>query len=148
MIHNSIGEDAKIFSPDETPSPSELYDRLNTNPEHLDEESIYTRVYLEFSRLVQQYPDLLSHVSQLPPRIKTAKISTNNKLITFIHKYNLYIIHTDYSTNTSQVKPFEFIWDKIKCEPSTSSVPLSSSFWQFYQQAIQFEPHYVLKLSE
>lgn len=30
MIHNVLGEDSKIFSPDKEPQPSELYERLTT----------------------------------------------------------------------------------------------------------------------
>ncbi len=33
LIHNTLGEDCKIFEIDETPAPAELYKRINTNPE-------------------------------------------------------------------------------------------------------------------
>jgi len=33
MIHKVLGEDSKIFSPDEEPQPSELYKRLTTYTE-------------------------------------------------------------------------------------------------------------------
>jgi len=44
LIHNTLGEDAKIFAPDETPSPAELFKRINRNPEELEEEILLTTV--------------------------------------------------------------------------------------------------------
>ncbi|MGQ9644664.1 MAG: C-terminal helicase domain-containing protein, partial [Ignavibacterium sp.] len=44
MIHNTLGEDAKIFDIDEEPSPSKLYQKLTQNPDENDEESFYTRI--------------------------------------------------------------------------------------------------------
>ena len=132
MIHNAIGEDARIFSPDETPQASELYNRLMTNPENMDSESIYTRVYLELEMLKKDYPAIIKAINVYPKRIKVAKKSSNNELITLIKKHNLYFVYVDYSHQKPQVLPFEEIWDKIKCNPQTNSLELSNEFWKVY----------------
>lgn len=44
MIHNTLGEDSKIFDIDEEPSPAGLYQKLTQNPETGDEESFYTKI--------------------------------------------------------------------------------------------------------
>lgn len=142
MIHNSIGEDAKIFSPDEEPTPSELYTRLNTNPENLDEESSYTKAYLEFSEYKKNYPEIISAIEKLPPRIKLAKLSEKNELVTLIKKKHLYFIYCDYDANTTNVADFETIWNKIKCSPETKNISLSDVFWKMYSSSLQFSPDY------
>ncbi|MDW7973050.1 MAG: hypothetical protein RMI01_07600 [Thermodesulfovibrio sp.] len=43
MIHNVLGEDSKIFAPDEEPQASELYRRLTTYVED-EEESFFTKI--------------------------------------------------------------------------------------------------------
>jgi len=44
LIHNILGEDAKMFDVDEEPSAAELYKRINRNPEETEEESLLTSV--------------------------------------------------------------------------------------------------------
>ncbi|MCX7728969.1 MAG: helicase-related protein [Bacteroidia bacterium] len=142
MIHNSIGEDAKIFSPDETPTPSELFNRINKNPEDMDEESTYTKVYLEFENYKKQYPNVVKNLYNFPPRIKTAKLSNTNELITLIKKYRIYFVHTEYNTPKISIKSFEEIWDKIKTEPQTPSLSLSAEFWKHYETSLAYTPQF------
>ncbi len=54
LIHNSIGEDAKIFSPDEEPTPSQLYQRLTKNPDETEEESFFTKAIKEFQQIKEK----------------------------------------------------------------------------------------------
>ncbi len=70
MIHQCLGEDAKIFSEDEEPTASELYKRLNTNPEEFDEqESLLTK----FINILNEHKDVQKRVGDLPVISKLLK---------------------------------------------------------------------------
>ena len=86
LIHNTLGEDAKIFAPDETPSPAELFKRINRNPEEDEEESLLTTIRREFFDIQAQHPDLISGLADFPARVKTAKIAEQNELLVFRRK--------------------------------------------------------------
>ncbi|MGB4425907.1 MAG: helicase-related protein, partial [Limnochordia bacterium] len=73
LIHNTLGEDAKIFAPEEIPSPAELFRRINRNPEEEEEESLLTTVRKEFHSIKEKYPELVSGLADFPARVKTAK---------------------------------------------------------------------------
>ncbi len=141
MIHNSIGEDAKIFSPDEEPTPSGLFTRLNTNPENLEEESTYTRVFIEFNKYREKYPDIIKNLSRLPLRIKVARQHRNNELITVIRRSNLYFLWHPYGAGSEPLEvPFEKIWPMIRCQPHEEALPLSDLFWHYYERCLSFKP--------
>jgi superfamily II DNA/RNA helicase len=50
LIHNTLGEDAKIFDIDEEPTPAGLYEKVQQNPDTIEEESFYTKALKEFER--------------------------------------------------------------------------------------------------
>lgn len=141
MIHHSIGEDSKIFSPDEEPSASGLYTRLNTNPENLEEESTYTRVFIEFNKYRTQYPHIVHSLNAMPLRIKAAKSYEKNELITVIQRNNLYFLWYPYGADsTVHEVPFEKIWPHIRCNPDEKALPLSDVFWHYYERCLSFRP--------
>jgi len=51
LIHNTLGEDAKIFDIDEEPTPSGLFNRIQQNPDAQGEESFYTKALKEFLKI-------------------------------------------------------------------------------------------------
>ncbi|MCX8034657.1 MAG: helicase C-terminal domain-containing protein, partial [Thermodesulfovibrio sp.] len=57
MIHNTLGEDAKIFAPDEEPTPSGLYLKIQQNPEELEGESFITKIIKEYEEIKTKYPE-------------------------------------------------------------------------------------------
>ena len=77
LIHNTLGEDAKIFDIDEEPTPAKLYQRIQQNPEKLEKPSLYTKVLQEFMKIKEKYPDLIHSLDKFPPRIKVAKRTAN-----------------------------------------------------------------------
>lgn len=152
FIHNAIGEDAKIFSADEEPRESELFTRLNKNPENLEEESTYTKVFVEFEKYKQQYPDIIKRIQQLPPRIKISKLSDANEIITTIKKKNIYFVYFNSDDADKMPEPrvlnFEDIWEKIKAEPNTKNLAFSSAFWALYQKTLAYQPNEIIHISE
>ena len=86
LIHNTLGEDAKIFAPEETPSPAELFKRINRNPEEEEEESLLTTIRKEFYTIKEKYPDVVRGLADFPGRVKTAKLADHNNLLVFRKK--------------------------------------------------------------
>ncbi len=136
LIHNALGEDAKIFDIDEEPSPSKLYQKLQTNPEKLEEESLYTKIRKEFGEIENRYPQLVQSLKSFPLRIKVAKQAKDNELLVFIKKGRIYIYSAKYN---QELKPeysqitFEEALERVKCEYNESSLQLSEHFWDVYE---------------
>ena len=136
LIHNTLGEDAKIFAPDETPSPAELFKRINRNPEEEEQESLLTAIRREFFEIQNQHPDLVRGLKDFPARVKTAKKAGQNELLVFRRKGLQLFIHTvpDTTIKKPVVRPliFESVLPSIHCRPETSREPLSPLFWPAY----------------
>ncbi|MGC9081483.1 helicase-related protein, partial [Sulfurihydrogenibium sp.] len=140
LIHNSIGEDAKIFSPDEEPTASELYRRLTTNPDEMEEESFLTKVIREFQEIKEKDPEVIKQIENLPYRLKVSKQGDNDELIVLIRKNNnLFIGYKDYSENRPKVVSFEDIYEKIKANKNEKPLEKSDKFWSAYQEIKDYE---------
>lgn len=142
LIHNALGEDAKIFDIDEEPSPAKLYERIQQNPDRLEEESFYTKALNEFLKIKERHPDLISTLDNFPQRVKVSKKSIEDELLVFIKKNRLYIQGAKYNT---QEKPeiyqatFEDIFEKISCQPEEKKLELSERFWEIYEEIKNFK---------
>jgi ERCC4-related helicase/HKD family nuclease len=134
LIHNALGEDAKIFDIDEEPSPSALYQRIQQNPDEIESESFYTKILNEYEDIKNNNPGIIKKIEDCPPRVKVAKASDKNELIVFIKKRKLYIQKIDYG---SQSKPqpviLEEVIDRIRCSKEEKSLELSNNFWDKYE---------------
>ena len=152
LIHNTLGEDAKIFAPEETPSPAELFKRINRNPEEDEEESLLTTIRKDFFAIKEQYPDVVSGLKDFPARIKTAKTSEQNQLLVFRRKGLQLFIHSvpDTAGEKFEVQPliFEESLPIIRCQPKTPRKPLSPSFWPAYEEIKTFREQTQLPRSE
>ncbi|WP_337873410.1 helicase-related protein [Ignavibacterium sp.] len=136
MIHNTLGEDSKIFDPDEEPSPAKLYQKLNQNPEENDEESFYTKVVNLYSQLAERYPDIVKKLNTFPKRIKTAKAYSENEMLVFFRKNRLYVKSAKKVDDKVEISDtsLELVLDKIKCELETKSLPIDDEFWNIYEK--------------
>ncbi|MGI6142626.1 MAG: helicase-related protein, partial [bacterium] len=137
LIHNTLGEDAKIFAPEETPTPAELFKRINRNPEEEEEESLLTTIRKEFFAIQGQYPDLVRGLADYPARVKTAKLAENNQLLVFRRKGLQLFIHSvsDTAGEKPLVQPLllEEALPLVCCRPETPRKPLSPRFWPAYE---------------
>ncbi len=134
LIHNSIGEDAKIFSPDEEPTASELYRRLTTNPDEIEEESFLTKALRDYQEIKEKDPEIIERIDKLPPHIKVSKKGENDDMVVLVRKNNnLYIVYKDYSEQQPKDVSFEEIYDKIKADKSIPPSEKSSKFWEAYK---------------
>jgi len=142
LIHNTLGEDAKIFDIDEEPTPSGLYDKLLKNPDKLEEESFYTKIVNEFEKLSKEHPEIIDSLRSMPPRVKTAKASDTNEMFVFMKKGRLFVYrHTLDSEDKSEImlSTLEEVYKSIKCEPAEPRLVLSPMFWTNYSAVKAFK---------
>lgn len=136
LIHNTLGEDAKIFDIEEEPSPAKLYEKIQQNPEKLEEESFYTKIYKEFNEIKNQYPKPIESLDKFPLRVKVAKRYSENELLIFFKKGRLYVysakIDNDLKPNYSEIT-FEDAIDKVRCNYNEPSLKWSDNFWDLYE---------------
>jgi len=152
LIHNTLGEDTKIFAPDETPSPAELFRRINRNPEEEEEESLLTTVRQKFFVIQQDHPDLAARLGDFPARVKTAKPYAKNELLVFRRKGLQLFIHTVPNTAAEKqdvrALTLEEALPCIECGPNTPRLPLSPRFWPAYEAVKQHREHTPMPQSE
>lgn len=151
LIHNTLGEDARIFEPDETPQPAQLYQRLQTNPDKLETASFYTTVLNLFEKYKHKYPQLVSDLDHYPQRVKVAKLSDENALYVFIRKGRLYIrsVRSDENNKlTVNVEILENIFDQLKSDIEDKRVDLSEGFWERYKLAKEYREDRNVPLSQ
>lgn len=137
MIHKVLGEDAKIFSPDEEPQASTLYKKLNTFIE-TEEENFISKIRKEFEQIKEKHPNIIKQLNNLPPRIKVAKKHWQNNLIVIIKKSQDLFVAYKEPNNQQKILSFEEIYNHIKSDPEDKPLKLSDNFWQDYQQILNY----------
>jgi len=150
LIHNTLGEDAKIFEPGEVPSPSGLFQRINRNPEELEEESLLTRVRKAYFAIKEKHPDVVSTLDRLSPRVKTAKPFDQDELLVFRRKALQLFVHakareSNESEDNGKPEPAEITFEqalpRVECSYDTPRLPLSNRFWADYEEIKRYRKH-------
>ncbi|MEG8945632.1 helicase-related protein [Rosettibacter firmus] len=136
MIHNTLGEDSKIFDPEEEPSPAKLYQKLLQNPDESEEESFYTKVLNLYTEIKTKYPDLEKKLKDIPKRIKVTKKFNENEMIVCFMKHRMYIKTVKMIDGKPDVNDssLELVLDKIRCEAEESGLEIDDDFWKMYQE--------------
>lgn len=137
LIHNTLGEDAKIFNIDEQPSPSQLYQQIQQNPEKQEKENFFTKALKKFREIQKSYPDLVKSLDNFPSRLKVAKQSKENELLVFVKKNRLFILGKKYDQdkkNEPYEMTFEEAFEKIDCPVDEKRLEISKDFWTSYEQ--------------
>ncbi len=152
LIHNTLGEDAKIFAPDEVPSPAALFHRLNRNPEELEEESLLTTIRQAFFAIRQHHPELVAHLDDFPGRVKTAKAGAQDELLVFRRKGLQLFIHAAPETPAEKVAVRALNLGEalphIRCRAETPRLPLGPRFWRTYEAIKRYREQTPMPLSE
>lgn len=150
LIHNTLGEDSKIFDIDEEPTPSKLYNKIQQNPETLEEESFYTKVLNDYEEIRKNYPEIISKLKQYPNRIKVAKKFDEDELLVIIKKDRIYVNVVKYNNNNSAISTsLEDIYDHIKCLPDEKPLNWNTErFWDAYEKIKQFKESIRVPVSE
>ena len=139
MIHKSLGEDSKIFDPDEEPTASNLYKKIQQNPDKTEKESFYTTVYKEFEKIKKQCPDILERLKDFPTRVKVAKFGDKDELFVVIKKGKLYINHKIYDDEEKNTRALDEVIDSIRAKPEEKALSLSERFWDVYTELKSLE---------
>jgi ERCC4-related helicase len=151
LIHNTLGEDAKIFEVDEEPSKAKLFTRIQQNPEELEEESFATKIRRELHDIKNKYANIYDNIQNLPPRVKVAKKYKDNSLLVFIRKGRMYINEgriEDDGKHIIQSVIFENAYPKIKCEKNEPIKKLSQNFWECYEKTKNYQEKGAVAISD
>ena len=151
LIHNALGEDAKIFDPDEEPTASGLFQKINSNPEVDEDLNIVTIVRNEFNKIKEVHPEVIERVKGLPNRTKTAKLYLENNTVVFRKKgMALFSLAANYEDGKIKIseKNFQELFDFVKCSFDERRFPLSKQFWKSYEKIKEYKPQYKSGSSE
>lgn len=151
LIHNTLGEDSKIFDVDEEPTPSKLFERIQRNPDKLEQESFYTVVKRKMQEIQKNNPEILLKTKTMPARIKVAKHFDEDLLLVFIRKGRLYvrgIVGDAADKNNIISTTLEDIYNKIICDEKEKPLPLSGAFWEKYGMVKKFKEYTTVPISE
>ena len=141
MIHSILGEDAQIFHGDETPTPANLFKKFSEDPDE-GSETFANYAYRTFLALKEKYPDVVSAVRDLPPRVKVAKRSDADELVVCVQKNDLFFrrVRTDEKGEiTLDERSFQEIFPRIECERDEPRIALGALFWESYEKAKEFK---------
>lgn len=144
LIHNALGEDAKIFNVDEEPTASGMYSKLNTNPEKNEQISFDTECRNEYDLITKDHPEVVERLKELPNRTKTAKLFSEDNTVIFKKKgVAIFAVKAEYKENkiVSEQINFVEVLPLIKCEFGTKRENLSSTFWDCYDELRKFKPN-------
>jgi len=135
LIHNTLGEDSKIFEVDEEPTAANLYKKITQNPEEQQEETYQTKIRRLYFDIAHQYPEVINRINELPPRVKTAKEAQQSDIIVFIRKgLGFFVRGIINQNNEIDDLLFENVLDLIICTQETPTLSLSNTFWPNYQK--------------
>jgi len=133
LIHNTLGEDAKIFSPDEEPTKSGLYKRLQSNPDDETDESPFTQIKKLYSDIEENHSDTIERISKLPPLVKVSKEAKDQYAMSvFIRKGRGFFIRNYMNETIQNDLSIVDILPLIKAEKDEERLPLDAEFWKKY----------------
>lgn len=150
LIHNALGEDAKIFDEDEEPTPASLGSKINSNPQEEGEVNTITKIRNLYADLQNKHPEIIEKISQLPPRVKTAKSYPRYELNVLRRKGLSLFAQTVGNEENRIIKEIDFeeLLQKIECTIDEPTLKLSSVFWNFYEEVKEFKPKYKMGRTE
>lgn len=150
LIHNALGEDAKIFDEDEEPTPAALSSKINSNPGEEGEVNTITKIRNLYADLQKMHPEIIDKINQLPPRVKTAKRYSEYELNILRRKGLSLFAQTVGKEENRAIREIDFedLLQKIVCTIDEPTLKLSSAFWGLYKEVKAFKPKYKLGRSE
>ena len=134
MIHNTLGEDAKIFDIYEQPTAAKLYSKINQNPDKIEDVSLYTIILSTYESIKAKNPEIIERLSRMPNRVKVIKKGKEDELLVFIKKGKLFVervVRENGSIKATECT-FEDIKEKIEVSPEEKGYPIDEQFWQYY----------------
>ena len=152
LIHNTLGEDCKIFDADEIPAPAELYKRINTNPEEMEEENLLTKIRSEYNKIEKEHPEVINRIEHLPNRIKTAKGFDSYNLVVFRRKALGLFIQKSVIEKDEKIKVEGLLIGDaiglIRCGSDEKRLNLSKKFWPHYEKIREHKDKFPIAKNE
>lgn len=149
LIHNALGEDAKIFDVEEEPSASGLFTKINTNPEVDDELSLNTIVRNDYNAITIHHPEVIEKIKELPNRTKTAKLFTENNTVVLRKKgMALFSLIHRYEEDKPKEETFADLIQNVRCEYTDERQTLTKEFWKSYEDIKSYKPKHKSGSSE
>lgn len=145
LIHNALGEDAKIFNADETPTASGLYKKISSNPDDNEEVSESTFIRNEYKEISEKYPEVIKRITEFPNRVKTAKLFDEENVVVLRKKgLALFVVTYNYKDEKPEIKEqnLSSLLRLTKCEFDTPKQKLSEEFWDSYEMIQNYNPQY------
>ena len=133
-IHEILGEDAKIFSIDEEPSPAALYKKITQGLDDAEELSFYSELKQKFNSahafLATRHPEELKRIEQLPAMVKTARLSDKPGAFLF-RRLGPSFFAFFYNLDTNEIEEWtlEDAIQAVECDYNERQEPFSPLFW-------------------
>lgn len=141
-IHSILGEDAKIFDIDEEPTPAQLFNKIQENPDEYEAESFNTKAYRILEEIKDSNPGLIEKISNLPPRVKTAKINDDKSLTVFVRRGRFYVLiarkSNDNKVNIEETT-LENVIDLIAAQADTQRKDWNDNSWELYEEVKKYK---------
>ena len=152
LIHNSLGEDSKIFDADEEPTPAGLFHRVSINPETEEDLNVSTVIRNRYKSIRENYPEIVERISGLPNRVKSSKSYKENQ-INVLRKKGLSLFaqavdNPSKSDTTIKEITIEELIPRVECEFGEKHVGLSGNFWSAYEKIKSHKPQHKINKSE
>ena len=144
LIHNALGEDVRIFSSEEEPSAAGLYKKINESIEDNEDVNTITQIRNLYHEICTSYPEVIKKISQLPPRVKSAKSFEKNELLVLRKKGLSLQTHLVADPKPDKNKISEIVFEEmlssVQCPYETAVKRLSVSFWPAYEAVKSYKP--------
>ena len=133
-IHQILGEDAKIFSVEEEPTPAGLYSKVVSFGED-EAMSFYTDAKMKYLKakafLERNHPEVLERISRFPNNVKTAWEGAPHATFMFRRQGPGFFALAKWNDGGDiEELPLEDAVLQIACEWGTPRVEFSPEFWR------------------
>lgn len=143
LIHNALGEDAKIFDAAENPHASGMgvskidqIDIINANPEDLEQMTFDNQVMTDYDQVPQDVKDRVSKINNR--LLKTAKAYNKNQFMSFLYTTTLIPVIKNEKGEISPVA-FKDIYEDIKCDINDKNVFNNKTFnWKEHAEITEY----------
>ena len=134
-IHQILGEDAKIFSIEEEPTPAGLYSKISSFGEE-EAMSFYTDAKIKYLKarafLERCHPEVLQRMTRFPNNVKTAWEGTPHGAFMFKRQGPGFFALASWRDSAEiEELPLEDALRQIACEWGTPRVDFSPEFWRY-----------------
>ena len=144
MIYKILGEDAQVLTEDDdNPMPSQLYEKINADPDESEELSPLTKIRLEWLNIQKKYPEIAARVNTLPNRIKSAsEAKVEEDVGYYVLKKKgalLWCVFQNENGEKALIHAIDFA-NRLKCKVDAKGLEIKKEFWDVYKTLSDLDP--------